>query len=570
MGLILSCTGWMTPSVSAASYTEEIEDGWLFYHEQFVMHALDSSQAAQKVRLPIEFEEMDLDTETYGTFVTTVSVPEEIIDKQMGIELPFVYSAATIFINGEKIKDVGKTGENADKHETNLQTVLVPFTTSTPTIEIAIQLSSFNHIRGGFSAAPTIGEWESIKEDFLFERFTTIFIGTIILIVGLTTSLIGLMNRHEKLFLTFGLFSVTVAIRELFAVPFLYHELPFSISYITATRMEYVTTTISFSLFVIFISQLYKKIFSKWILYFIIGILSFLTILTIFTEPSFFQNAFFSALPLLIFFVAYNIYIMFKAIRLDLELAKSILVGVFFVLTGVMVDFLSGMGVITFPPIVKFMIVINVLTVLLSLCINYVNQVNKLREMNKDLDELVKERTSQLRDANKELKRLVITDALTGVYNRHKFNETLSENFNASVEKDENLGLIMLDIDEFKKYNDYYGHLHGDNILTQVAQSIQRILPNDVTFARFGGEEFAVVLQGYSIEETEILAEKIRETIEHSEIGHVDREDHIVTVSLGCAERKIDQVANDKQLIKISDERLYKSKAGGRNLVTAH
>lgn len=472
VGLILACIGWMTPSVSAASYTEEIEDGWLFYHEQFVMHALDSSQDAQEVRLPIEFEELNLDTETYGTFVTTVSVPEDMIDKQMGIELPFVYSAATIFINGEKIKDVGKTGENADKHETNLQTILVPFTTSTPTIEIAIQLSSFNHIRGGFSAVPTIGDWESIKEDFLFERYTKIFVGTIIFIVGITTSLIGLMSRNEKVFLTFGLFSVIVAIREIFTEPFLYHELPFSISYITATRMEFMITTISFSLFVIFISRLYKKIFSKWILYFITGILSILTMLTIFTEPSFFQNAFFSVFPLLIFFVAYNVYIMFKAISLKLELAKSILVGVFFVFVGVIVDFLSGMGVITFPYIANFMIMINVLTVLFSLCINYVNQVDKLREMNKDLDGLVKERTSQLGNANKELKRLVVTDALTGVYNRHKFNETLSENFKDAVEMDENLGLIMLDLDEFKKYNDYYGHLHGDTLLTQVVHSL--------------------------------------------------------------------------------------------------
>ena len=96
---------------------------------------------------------------------------------------------------------------------------------------------------------------------------------------------------------------------------------------------------------------------------------------------------------------------MFKAISLKLELAKSILVGVFFVFVGVIVDFLSGMGVITFPHIANFMIMINVLTVLLSLCINYVNQVDKLRGMNKDLDGLVKERISQLGNANKELKR---------------------------------------------------------------------------------------------------------------------------------------------------------------------
>lgn len=199
------------------------------------------------------------------------------------------------------IKEVGQTGTNAQEHETNLQTVVVPFIPTSTTVEIAIQLSSFEHIRGGFSAAPVIGEWEAVKEDFLFERYMTIFVATIILVVGITTFIIGLMNRNEKTFLTFGMFSIVIAIREGVAVPFLYHELPLSLSYVTATRIEYITTTIAFTLYAIFIYLSYDKLFSKRVLYFNATILLSLTLLSIFTEPRIFQTAFFGVFPVLFF-----------------------------------------------------------------------------------------------------------------------------------------------------------------------------------------------------------------------------------------------------------------------------
>lgn len=569
VALILAAIIFITPQAAIERYSVELKDGWAFYHEQFVTGVSESSQAAEPISLPVEFEDMHLDKETYGTFTTTVTIPDEIVQKQMGIELPFVYSAATIYVNGEMIKEVGQTGTNAQEHETNLQTVVVPFIPTSTTVEIAIQLSSFEHIRGGFSAAPVIGEWEAVKEVFMFERYMTIFVATIILVVGITTFIIGLMNRNEKTFLTFGMFSIVIAIREGVAVPFLYHELPLSLSYVTATRIEYITTTIAFTLYAIFIYLSYDKLFSKRVLYFNATILLSLTLLSIFTEPRIFQTAFFGVFPVLFFFVIYNIWIMFKALRMKLKLAKSLVLGFIFVFVGLISDFLTGMGVIHFPPIAKFMVMLNVLFVLHSLCINYVVQMKKLRKLNKRLDDLVNERTAQLSSANEELKRLVNIDALTGVFNRHKFNETLYSDFQTALEKEEYLSLIMFDIDNFKKFNDFYGHLDGDVLLTQLAQAVQHILPDNVTFARYGGEEFAVILLGYTIQETALLAEEIRQTVENESLVNEGSNADVVTVSLGCSERTIDQIDDEIDLIRVSDERLYKSKAKGRNRVTA-
>lgn len=96
VALILAAIIFITPQAAIERYSVELKGGWAFYHEQFVTGVSESSQAAEPISLPVEFEDMHLDKETYGTFTTTVTIPDEIVQKQMGIELPFVYSAATI------------------------------------------------------------------------------------------------------------------------------------------------------------------------------------------------------------------------------------------------------------------------------------------------------------------------------------------------------------------------------------------------------------------------------------------------------------------------------------------
>lgn len=145
----------------------------------------------------------------------------------------------------------------------------------------------------------------------------------------------------------------------------------------------------------------------------------------------------------------------------------------------------------------------------------------------------------------------------------------LNDEFQLAVEQDGYLGFIMFDIDRFKQYNDFYGHLEGDVLLTHIAQAVQHILPNNVTFARYGGEEFAVILPGYTIQKTALLAEKIRQTVENESLVNEGNNADIVTVSLGCSERTKDDIDDEIDLIRVSDERLYKSKADGRNRVTA-
>ena len=178
--------------------------------------------------------------------------------------------------------------------------------------------------------------------------------------------------------------------------------------------------------------------------------------------------------------------------------------------------------------------------------------------------------TRQLQAANERLQNLSFLDGLTGIANRRHFDqELLKESRRAKREKTP-LSLIMLDIDYFKAFNDTYGHLKGDDCLKTVASILKRTLKRPGDFpARYGGEEFAVVLPETDDVGAAIIAEELRASIERAGISHINSlcADY-VTVSLGVVTRFPEQSETPNDLILASDRALYRSKHGGRNLVS--
>jgi diguanylate cyclase (GGDEF)-like protein len=162
-----------------------------------------------------------------------------------------------------------------------------------------------------------------------------------------------------------------------------------------------------------------------------------------------------------------------------------------------------------------------------------------------------------------------VMDALTGIPNRRSFSERILAEFAISRRSDAELSVIMCDIDNFKKYNDCYGHLEGDTCLRRVAQCIQDSLKRPVDFcARYGGEEFVVVLPQSSLKGALTVAERIREKVENLKIEHIESTNSgIVTISLGIATSKIVNADSHEQLIRCADQALYLAKKHGRNQV---
>jgi two-component system chemotaxis family response regulator WspR len=175
----------------------------------------------------------------------------------------------------------------------------------------------------------------------------------------------------------------------------------------------------------------------------------------------------------------------------------------------------------------------------------------------------------QLLEINEELKRLTNVDGLTGLSNRRYFNDFSGPQWKLAIRDQAPIAILMIDVDNFKKYNDHYGHLAGDEVLKSVGMAMQKsfVRPTDVA-ARFGGEEFVVLLPSTPIEVLGALGERVRANVEALNIPHAGSAvfDH-VTISVGGAVTVPQQDDALLALIETADQALYDAKNGGKNRV---
>ncbi|MBN1273710.1 MAG: diguanylate cyclase [Candidatus Aminicenantes bacterium] len=197
-------------------------------------------------------------------------------------------------------------------------------------------------------------------------------------------------------------------------------------------------------------------------------------------------------------------------------------------------------------------------------------RVRHLVTREKTLKEFIGKQTLQLEKANKELERLSIQDHLTGIFNHRMFSQFLNYEWKRAIRRYLPISLIMIDIDFFKLYNDNYGHMAGDDCLRKVAVSLQQVgqRSSDMV-ARYGGDEFVMVLSETDKEGAYRVAEKARSLIERIKIPHeTSLISTYVTISLGCATIKPQRNQNASILLKAADGALYLSKQNGRNRTT--
>ena len=184
---------------------------------------------------------------------------------------------------------------------------------------------------------------------------------------------------------------------------------------------------------------------------------------------------------------------------------------------------------------------------------------------------LLDQRTAQLTEAIERVEQLATTDALTGIANRRRFGEFLQREWKRVLRARTTITLVMVDVDFFKRYNDSYGHLAGDECLRRVAAALPTVArrPSDLA-ARYGGEEFAVVLSGTTQERALAIAESIRRSIAELHIPHeASPVAPHVTVSVGVAIANPFDGGTPELLIFSADEALYRAKAAGRDRVAA-
>jgi two-component system, cell cycle response regulator len=156
-------------------------------------------------------------------------------------------------------------------------------------------------------------------------------------------------------------------------------------------------------------------------------------------------------------------------------------------------------------------------------------------------------------------------DPLTNAFNRRQFEEVLNRELSFQKRNAQNgLGIIMFDVDHFKKVNDSFGHLAGDEVLRGIGQRVPTLIRTEDVFARLGGEEFAVLVRNDTIEGIKILSERLRESMEKKPAEFEGRAIPF-TVSVGSTLLLGAQTMTPEALVQLADEALYDAKHNGRN-----
>ena len=180
----------------------------------------------------------------------------------------------------------------------------------------------------------------------------------------------------------------------------------------------------------------------------------------------------------------------------------------------------------------------------------------------------IREHVEQLARDNRRLSDQALNDGLTGVANRRHFNQRLDEVSRQRERIPMSVSMLLIDVDEFKRYNDHFGHTAGDDCLRAVAYAMQAAVSAPHMLARYGGEEFVVLMAGADADAALLMAQQLRERISQLKRAHVPSAQHaLVTVSIGIATQSAGATADIGDLIARADRAMYRAKHGGRDRI---
>lgn len=521
---------------------------------------------------------------------------------RLGIKVPRIFTSYNLWVNGEFVADAGIVGKSREMMTPQYLPQVALFESQKGKNEIVIQVSNFYHRSGGILESLVMGSEKEVLEMRYKSMAYELFLFGSLMIMGAYHIVLYLFRKKDITPLYFGLFCIFVGIRTLLVGERFFIYLFPDFSWELAHKIQTLTFYLGVPLILKFFELVFSKVFKAKIVNIVWKVGIAFCILVIVTPAKVFTifNPVYQAVSLVVI-----IYIVSMFIKLIMHKEKEvelvIIGGLILIMTSLndiiftniwMNDYnypllrtlfktgnLSSIGQLSF-------VVANSLVLAKRFSTTFEQKeimTMKLEQINFNLDKLVVERTeeleksraeierqkSELQEANQELKLLSLKDPLTGLWNRRHYDETMSMEWNYALKHKKSISLMILDIDYFKAYNDYYGHKQGDVCLIQVGQAIQNFFNCDSNLvARYGGEEFVVIMPNVEKDEAINIASSLRETIENLNIPHKGSSiGPYVTVSIGVTSMIPTESTSIKELFLTVDKALYQAKNSGRNQI---
>ena len=523
-------------------------------------------------------------------------------NEKLALKIPRLHTAYKLWMNGKLIASAGTVGKTIDTTISQYLPQVAFFYAKQGDNEIVVQVSNFHHRSGGILERINLGSEEQILRLRYNRLANDVLLFGCLIYMGLYHLSLFFFRKKDTSAFYFGMFCILVGFRTLLVgeclLIYLFPRFSWEIAHKLMTLTYYFVVPFVLMFFLsVFPTYFHKRMVRiAQLLAAIFGLLILFTPARVFTvvNPTY-----------QIWSIIAIAYILIILIKINIREEKvSWLISI-----GASAFFLTSINDIVFvstwmndvgPMFFRSLFRIGNLSSAGMLIFTFANSLllakkfsdslekeeiamQKLTEINTNLDKIVLHRTEELVDSNEKIKQqqtelekvntklqeLSTVDPLTKLWNRRKFDEFIYVEWERCLKHQYPIAVLFIDIDFFKGYNDYYGHLAGDECLTKIGQTIRGSLSSFTDMvARYGGEEFIVLLPEKEKEEAISIANGLRKRIEDLQIPHKQSSvSSFVTVSIGVTYTTPNDNQESEDFFKAADIALYQAKAVGRNQV---
>lgn len=373
----------------AKDFYVDLNGEWYFFEKELLtpneIKAHLSSGIGEVVTLPDSFHTHTGVLNSFGTYSTTIKIPEQYVGETLAIYIPYQYSAYTLLVGESEIARNGIVGKDSASHAAEMSPRIGYFLAQSDEVLLTIQVSSFDHIRGGLENSIYLGEASVVSQKFNTNIIGTLFINGCIFIIGLFMILFAWYRRQEHMFMIFGTFCMLISMRALFSVPFYYTLTFLNMPWLWGTRLEYMLTEASSMFFVILLWKWHEDVFSKKVMVGLVAVHVALIVATLFTQPVFFQSLFFNVFYLAVPTFFYIIYVTYKSIRNNNKYAKVNLIGMALIFLAFFNDFAIGKNWYQSLPLMLPAVGVYVIIHVIMMSRSFAETTKKTEQQNKQL-----------------------------------------------------------------------------------------------------------------------------------------------------------------------------------------
>lgn len=459
-----------------------------------------------------------------------------------------------LYVAEELLLRGGEVGATAASTRPAWVTGVVSFVPTQERATILVQVANFHHARGGLRDEIVISRNARIAESPRERRNLSYFLFGALLVMGIYHLGLMAVRTREYSTLWFGLVSILIAVRTLFTGQPAVLEASTLAMWEIFLTIEYLTMYAGFTLFFVYTAALFPREMHSPVLRTVCVVGTALVMLTVFAPARVFSASLVVFHVLTLAGTVYLVAAALRAWRAGRVGSLTYAAGMTLLAATVLNDVLYNMGYWRTGYYANVGLLIFLFFQSLVLASRFGANVRRIEEL--------------LAERNR-LEGLTFRDGLTGISNRRHFDITLAKEWTRAQRHGQPLSLIMVDIDAFKKYNDNYGHLSGDDALKQVAHVLYVNLHRSADFvARYGGEEFAIILPSTDHAGAATIAESMRIAVENLGIEHEYGDTgNLLTASFGVASRIPSRDSDCTALLEDADRALYLAKQSCKNCV---